>query len=151
MLQKTVSAKISWPVIIIFFLAVGYLSWSNAQKIDGAVFSDALLEVPKVQTENDSIKIAKPRPRQYISSPLVVLGEANVFEATYNYRLKDASNNILAEGFGMTAGAFEMNPFREELSFLNPGSGEGLLEVFEISAKDGSEQHKISIPVFFTE
>lgn len=137
-----------WTIVVMAAVVVGYFSWINAQELQSS-FATNLVNVPKVETENEFIKVAKPKPYQFISSPVVLLGEANVFEAVVSYRLKSSQGDIITQGYTMTAGAFEMNPFRQEIDFTKPSAESGTLEVFMASPKDGSDLHKISIPVYF--
>ena len=78
----------------------------------------------------------------------MIEGEANVFEATVSLRLLDENGAEIASGFttaecgtgcwGNFEGTLEFEVFREQA---------GILEVFESSAEDGSDTHKVRIPV----
>jgi len=95
-----------------------------------------------------SIWVTSPVKDQVISSPLKISGNARVFEATVSFRLKDAAGNVLAQGFATAAeGAPGRGDFEGELAFKPDGSGQGQLEVFEESMKDGSDLNKVIIPV----
>ncbi len=104
---------------------------------------------PRVKTENEMIKVSQPKPFQAVSSPLTISGQASVFEAVLDYRLKDSKNNVLAQGRTLTAEGFAMSPFSKSVDFSRPRTDAGTLEIFAISPKDGSEINKISLPVFF--
>ena len=110
--------------------------------------TDATQEVP---TASENIRVTNPTPNMSVTSPLLVQGEARVFENTVSLRLTDEAGRILAETF-TTADAPDIGlfgPFEISLSFSKPAAATGLLEVFEQSAKDGSEINKVSIPVSF--
>lgn len=95
-----------------------------------------------------AIWVTSPVKDQVISSPLKISGNARVFEATVSFRLKDAAGNVLAEGFTTAAeGAPGRGDFEGELAFKPDGSGQGQLEIFEESMKDGSDLNKVTIPV----
>jgi len=79
-------------------------------------------------------------------------GEAkNVFEGEVNFRLKEKQGRILIEDFLMLQGADlgQFGIFQKYLIFPKPETEQGILEVFYISPKDGSEQDKESIEVKF--
>jgi hypothetical protein len=95
-----------------------------------------------------AIWVTSPVKDQVITSPVTIRGNARVFEATVSFRLKDAAGNVLAEGFTTAAeGAPGRGDFEGELAFKPEGSGQGQLEVFEVSMKDGSDRNKVIIPV----
>jgi hypothetical protein len=83
-----------------------------------------------------AIWVTSPVKDQVITSPVTIRGNARVFEATVSFRLKDAAGNVLAEGFTTAAeGAPGRGDFEGELAFKPEGSGQGQLEVFEVSMK----------------
>lgn len=106
------------------------------------------------QPENiasQNIIISSPTPYEEVSSPLIIQGRARVFEQQFNYRIKDANDIVLDEGSANTS-APEMSEFGDfeiQSYYKNPSSKEGTVEVFDYSAKDGSEIDKVSIPVKF--
>ncbi|MAG28603.1 spore gernimation protein, partial [bacterium] len=66
-------------------------------------------------------------------------------------RLKDSDGSIIVEKFG-TARAEEVGEFGsfgELLLFDEASTDTGVLEVYSISAFDGSEQDLVSIPIKF--
>jgi len=85
-----------------------------------------------------------------LASPFEVSGSGIAFENTINWRLLDGRGAILGEGHATTnapdvgkPGAFNIRAF-----ILNvPTTKAGTLEVFEYSAKDGSQTHMVSLPV----
>ncbi len=94
------------------------------------------------------IWVTAPVANQIISSPVKIIGTARVFEATVSFRLRDANGNILAEDFTTASeGAPSRGIFEAELAFNPEAAMKGQLEVFEVSMKDGSEVHKVIIPV----
>ncbi len=95
------------------------------------------------------IWVTHPVENQVISIPLLVKGSARVFEGTVHVRLVDKDGHKLAEGWATaTKGAPERGDFELRLKFEPPpAADQGYLEVFEKSARDGSERHKVTIPV----
>ncbi|WP_078410008.1 Gmad2 immunoglobulin-like domain-containing protein [Priestia abyssalis] len=98
--------------------------------------------------ENEAFKISAPIPNQTIHEDFTLKGTARVFEATFHYKLEDDQHNILAEGF-ITAdkGAPEWGDFEVKISFKETTSTNAMLTIFEESAKDGSPQHELFIPL----
>ncbi|MEK9186036.1 MAG: Gmad2 immunoglobulin-like domain-containing protein [Patescibacteria group bacterium] len=106
---------------------------------------------PAVISESGNIKVYAPLPNDKIGLPLVIRGEARVFENNFNYRLRDFDGDILYESFD-TANAPDIGqfgPFEVSVNYPKPEGSNGTVEVLSYSAKDGSEINKVSIPVFF--
>jgi Immunoglobulin-like domain of bacterial spore germination/Sporulation and spore germination len=80
---------------------------------------------------------------------LVVTGEASVFEGNVSLRLRDGDGRVMAQGYTTAAtGAPGRGPFSGALSFTAPGSPQRwTLEVFEVSAEDGSVVYRVHVPV----
>lgn len=104
-----------------------------------------------VRVESENIYVSSPAPDTKISNPFLVSGSARVFENIVNIRLKDGDNSVLAESFATAQSAdvglfgnFELN-----LTYKQPRFATGTLEVYWQSAKDGSDQDLVSIPVEF--
>lgn len=95
-----------------------------------------------------AIWVTAPVKDQVISSPVKISGSARVFEAVVSYRLRDANGTVIAQGNTMASeGAPGRGDFSGELAFKVNGPGTGQIEVFEASAKDGSDINKVIIPV----
>ncbi|KAF1084243.1 Immunoglobulin-like domain of bacterial spore germination [Sporotomaculum syntrophicum] len=94
-----------------------------------------------------AIWVTHPSPHQVVGVPLLVKGSALVYEGTVNARLLDSNGKILAETYTTTSGAPVRGDFAMSIKFDPPSSGEGVLEVFDYSPKDGSPQDIVSIPV----
>ena len=102
-------------------------------------------------SESGNIKVTRPQPQAAAESPLLIKGEARVFENTFQIRLKDSNEAVLVEKTAM-ANAPDMGqfgPFGELLLFDKPNAGTGMVEIFSYSAKDGAVQDLVSIPVRF--
>jgi hypothetical protein len=91
------------------------------------------------------ILVEAPLPDDEASSPLRITGTANTFEATFMVRLLDDSGKQLVEQFvTATSGSGTRGTF--DVSVPYEGRAAKLV-VFEESAKDGSEIHKVTIPL----
>lgn len=114
----------------------------------GKVFIEGV--TPMVPSEA-SIQVTEPRANQEIGLPLIIRGQARVFENVFNYRLRDFDGTILLEDHDMALspdmGLF--GPFDIAANYPDPKGQNGTVEVFNYSAKDGSEENKVSIPVRF--
>jgi hypothetical protein len=95
-----------------------------------------------------AIWVTHPVENQVIGVPLFVKGSARVFEGAVICRLLDAKGKVLVKEFTTaTCGAPGRGDFELRLSLEPSLSGNGRVEVFWESPKDGSEQDKIVIPI----
>jgi hypothetical protein len=104
-----------------------------------------------ILSESGNIKITRPQPDSNISSPVLVKGEARVFEGTIQLRLKNSEGTILTEktATALTEEAGEFGSFGELLLFDEVDADSGELEVYSIDAQDGGEVNVVSIPIKF--
>lgn len=103
-------------------------------------------------TAEPNIIVFEPVAQKEVDRPLVIEGEARVFESQLNYRVKDSDGTILHEGSAM-ASSSDMGlygPFKIIVDYSAPSGNVGTVEVFDYSAKDGSEIDKAVIPVKFS-
>lgn len=98
-----------------------------------------------------NIYLTSPKNGEKVDNPFSVTGEARVFENQFNYRLKDKDGTTLAEGpaYANSPNIGKYGPFEIKIIYTNPKSSQGTLELFDYSAKDGSEIDKISVSVKF--
>jgi hypothetical protein len=77
-----------------------------------------------------------------------IRGKAQVFEASFSWVVEDGHNELL-QGHEMTdAGAPEWGKFNFKVKVNKKTSNSTLhLILFEVSAKDGSRQHELPIPL----
>jgi len=83
------------------------------------------------------------------SGDYVVQGEGQIFEANFNWMIVD-NEKELKKGYAMTdAGAPEWGSFRFTVRSVNKINPEKKLQLilYESSAKDGSRQHELEIPL----
>ncbi|MCE7980115.1 MAG: hypothetical protein DYG89_02890 [Caldilinea sp. CFX5] len=94
-----------------------------------------------------AIEVFSPVAAGLYHSPIVVNGFSQTFEGNVNLRLTDKNGQMLAErntqGGSVDGFAF----FDSYLRFTVSETISGTVEVFETSAKDGSEINKVTIPV----
>ena len=87
------------------------------------------------------IMIDEPRGDQALGSPIKVRGRTAVypFEGTLGYRLFGPQGELLARGPLMVQGEYgQPSTFEFDLTVPPDASGQALLEVVELSAKDGT-------------
>ncbi len=106
-----------------------------------------------------SITITSPTSGSTVTDGSVISGRAQVFEGRLSFRLKGSNSGQLAGGFVQVSGdSSQSSPYSFTLGLTNQvcdsskncGSGAidtGVLEVFSLSPKDGSEINQASIPV----
>lgn len=121
-------------------------------RVKGEILGSNFSSVSEIKIlKMPNIIVFAPKSNDEIGLPLVIDGAARVFESTFAYRLKDSNGAILVENSAMAnapdAGQFGL--FHVEASYPEPKGTIGTVEVFEYSAKDGSEINKVIVPVRF--
>ncbi len=99
----------------------------------------------------ENIRVTDPLDNGIIDNPVVIRGEARVFENTVSLRVRDGDGRVLAETF-TTANSADIGlfgPFSISVTYEDPDYSYGSIEVYEESARDGSEINKVVIPVNF--
>jgi len=96
-----------------------------------------------------AIVLREPSSGMTVTNPVVISGDASVFEANLGWRIVTAGGSVLGEGTATaTAGGPGRGTFRVEARFEPPYYGEGgFVEVFERSAKDGTITEIVRVPV----
>ena len=94
--------------------------------------------------------IRQPQPFDIVDDPIKLSGVGTGFEATFAARVRDDDGNELTQVSIMAGGTGIWANFHELIALPNvPSTPQGTLEVFEFSAKDGSEVDKVTIPITF--
>ena len=94
-----------------------------------------------------AIFVEQPAVGDLVSSPLVVAGTANTFEAQFMIRIRDASGaSLVAQSVTATSGSGTRGTFDETLRFVTE-SPTITLEVYEVSAASGLPIHVVKIPL----
>lgn len=154
------------PLLLLFVLIFlgGFLLFS-LNRNNKNLISNPLLKntpYPTIETGNNTqnitlapsssknIEVLSPRAGDKMKSGSVIKGNARVFENVVSIRLVDSFGNILTETNSMANApdTGQFGPFEKEIEFQTD-SKNGVLEVFQYSAKDGSEIDKVSIPIVF--
>jgi germination protein M len=92
-----------------------------------------------------AILVEEPLPGEPVTSPLVVRGTANTFEATFVVELRDASGAKLAHRVvTATSGSGERGTFSTTLSF---SGAPAVLAAWEPPAENGRPLHEVLIPL----
>jgi Immunoglobulin-like domain of bacterial spore germination/Sporulation and spore germination len=98
-----------------------------------------------------AILVQTPIIGQRVSSPVVVSGTADVFEATVSLRILDENGTEIARTFTQaTCGTGCRGNYSVSVSYTVDHEQPGTVEVFETSMKDGSALHVVKIPVTLT-
>lgn len=112
---------------------------------------------PQVNEEEKqpNISIATPAENETVNLPILVSGQARVFENVVSVRLKSTSGEILYQDFA-TAQSPDMGkfgPYEKQINYLTkkPADKSLILEVYTNSAKDGSEIDLVSRPLILGE
>ena len=112
-----------------------------------------LADQPASLPKEINITVSEPKVNDEVSLPLIVKGQARVFESTVNYRLKDADGSLLVENFttALSPDMGQFGAFEISTVYPKPKGTKGTVEVFWYSPKDGAELDKVIIPVVFGE
>src|SRR6266508_562810 len=103
------------------------------------------LTLHEADEQTPIILVESPVSGDAVTSPLRVSGTANTFEATLQLRLVQDGRKLYEHFVTATSGSGQRGTFEWEIPYK--ATGAATLEAFEYSAADGSETHKISIPI----
>ncbi|MET7818868.1 Gmad2 immunoglobulin-like domain-containing protein [Micromonospora zamorensis] len=94
------------------------------------------------------IVVTSPTAGERVAAPLVVTGTATVFEATVSVRVLDAAGREVATGFGTAScGSGCRGGYRVVVGWRTAREQHGTVEVYEVSALDGSRINTTAVPV----
>lgn len=98
-----------------------------------------------------NIVVSSPLEGGLLTTPMTVSGTARAFENTVNVDVKNARGDVVISEVVNVHGADvgQFGEFSVNIHFQFSGTKEGSVEVYSISAKDGSQQDLVSIPVKF--
>jgi len=132
--------------------AIGTFSegWYNSctkEKIKYEKCSGAITD----EIEQSNIKVSTPVANQQLSSPFKVEGQAKVFENQVNIRVKGKDGKILIQETAIVKSpeVGEWGDFSIEVNYDFNLTKEGFVEVYSTSARDGSAENLVSVPVKF--
>jgi germination protein M len=125
-------------------------------KIDGkkvTVFGGEgiMLDHPQKRADYESVTpaifVESPAVGDTIKSPVTFWGTANVFEAQFQVQLIAASGTVLVEkAVHATSGTGTRGTFKITLNFSTTATN-GRLKTYDLSAKDGTPENIVTIPV----
>jgi hypothetical protein len=100
-----------------------------------------------IEDQTPQILVESPLPGDDVSTPIRLLGTANVFEATVSVEVRDSAGNAILETFTTaTSGTGTRGTFATTLPL--PGrTGDVTVVAFESSAKDGRPLHVFEVPL----
>jgi hypothetical protein len=94
-----------------------------------------------------AIEVFSPVADGVYHSPIEVIGFSQTFEAQVNLRLRNEAGEVLAERGTLGGSSDGFAFFHSYLRFNITEEQNGTLEVFEVSARDGSEINKVTLPL----
>jgi len=96
------------------------------------------------------IAVRQPQPYDLVDLPVMVCGVGTGFEGVIGARLRDANGDPLVEVSISVGGTGTWGNYSASLDpGAVPATPQGTLEVFESSAKDGSDINKVVVPITF--
>lgn len=134
-----------------FGLTVADLAAANKLRPGARLPVGRRLCIPKAwPAPATAIEVFSPVAGGMYHSPIEIIGNSLTFEGVVNIRLSLEDGTVLAERTtqgGGTEHRFFHSYVRFEILEQEPQPHDATLEVFEISAKDGSEINKVTIPI----
>lgn len=98
-----------------------------------------------------TVFVDRPAWGGFLGNPARLVGLANVFEATFHVRILDGEGHSLADGPVMaTCGTGCWGTFDVTIPYTIGSPGWGTLQVYELSAADGSVVDLTAYPVWLT-
>ncbi|MFA5133488.1 MAG: Gmad2 immunoglobulin-like domain-containing protein [Patescibacteria group bacterium] len=138
------------PATIFFLLAFG----AGCLKSPSAVTNQNTNTNQNNTNQNPiekNITVENPGSGETVGFPFLIKGQARVFENTFNVRVKDSAGSLLYEDIIMSnaqdAGLFGAYEKKIDYFLKRPVSSDLTLEVFDYSAKDGSVQDLVTVPI----
>ncbi|MFI7593371.1 Gmad2 immunoglobulin-like domain-containing protein [Micromonospora sp. NPDC049359] len=94
------------------------------------------------------IVVAGPSVGERVTAPLTVSGTADVFEATVSVRVLDDAGRQVAAAFGTAScGSGCRGDYRVVVNWRTNREQHGTIEVYEVSARDGTRINTVAVPV----
>jgi|SRR5579864_6398653 len=96
------------------------------------------------------ISVRQPQPFDLVDDPVQVAGVGTGFEGVFAARVRDANGTQLTQVTINAGGTGIWANYQASLALGSiPSTPQGTLEVFESSAKDGSDINKVTVPITF--
>ncbi|MGV9212977.1 Gmad2 immunoglobulin-like domain-containing protein [Micromonospora sp. RB23] len=94
------------------------------------------------------IVVSGPSVGERVTAPLTVSGTADVFEATVSVRVLDDAGRQVAAAFGTAScGSGCRGAYRVVVTWRTTRQQRGTVEVYEVSARDGTRTNTVAVPV----
>jgi hypothetical protein len=91
------------------------------------------------KAKDPAVIVDRPTESQRVTSPVLISGRAQVFEAHVSIKIFDAGGKAIVDTFTLAQGMAEApTPFSTQVPFSVTTEQLGCIRVFESSAKDGS-------------
>jgi germination protein M len=112
-----------------------------------------MLTHPQTRADYESVTpaifVESPAVGDTLKGPITFRGTANVFEAQFQVQLFDAKSNVFVEkAVHATSGTGTRGTFKTTLSFTTKATT-GRLKTYDLSAKDGTAENIVTIPLAF--
>ncbi len=115
---------------------------------EGLSLTDAFTRADFGEDIQPPITVENPKPGAAVTSPVMISGTANVFEANVNIRILDENGEVLAETFvTATCGTGSRGTYEKNVKFTVDHEQEGIIEVLTYSMEDGSPMWAVQTPV----
>jgi nucleoid-associated protein YgaU len=95
------------------------------------------------------IGVRQPQPYDIVDDPVRACGIGTGFEGQFSARVRDGHGAQIAQVPVRAGGTGIWGNFDVTLAVGIPSTPQGTLEVFDVSAKDGSELNKVVVPITF--
>jgi hypothetical protein len=96
------------------------------------------------------VVVTQPAANAVVTSPVMISGRINAFEATFRMAIKDASGADLTTKMGHSQQGQVLADFSESMPFTVTVSTPACLWVFQASAKDGRPSTALEVPITLT-
>ncbi len=117
----------------------------------GGTFTEQTSSSSSSEDSSVNVIVTAPLEGDFVGYTFVATGIARVFENVVSWRLKDADGTLLVEGHVManSPDIGQFGPFLIPIDATTAKGKTGTLEVYQASAKDGSDIDKVTIHVVF--
>ena len=95
------------------------------------------------------ISIRQPVAFDLVDDPVEICGVGTGFEAVFEARVRDGNGNEIVHVTVNAGGTGIWDNYHAVLATGVPPTAQGTAEVYELSAKDGSEINKVVVPITF--
>lgn len=141
-------------VLLVFLLAgvlIVILLVNNPSSTNTAANTNKQpIEFCDYESTSGNVVVKFPCSKKAASNTIVLEGSAKgIFENNLNYRVTSNTGDILKEGFVVVDSPDFINfgEFKKEINLPANSPGPVTLEVFQASAKDGSEKDLVSLVI----